>query len=163
MPDGHRWTQIFRYWVGSQIPKLLGIWSPIQTRLKTIACGARFPSRLNVITYILNETILYRINIGILFLFWSQIILNIFLSRSFFVDIFVLQKKHLDSFSYQDENYLKPPLPSTTSQIRKGTYHISLEFVQSLCDTSYGLVDIFPVEDRKKALNEVVKHFFDIF
>ncbi|KMZ63584.1 Phosphatidylinositol 4-kinase beta 1 [Zostera marina] len=64
------------------------------------------------------------------------------------------EKKHLDSFSYQDENYLKPPLPSTTSQIRKGTYHISLEFVQSLCDTSYGLVDIFPVEDRKKALNE---------
>ncbi|KAK1323938.1 Phosphatidylinositol 4-kinase beta 1 [Acorus calamus] len=49
----------------------------------------------------------------------------------------------------------KPPLPSnTTSQIRKGTYHASLEFVQSLCDTSYGLVDIFPVEDRKTALRE---------
>lgn len=42
------------------------------------------------------------------------------------------------------------------SQIRKGAYHESLEFVQSLCDTSYGLVDVFPIEDRKSALCEVV-------
>ncbi|KAF4366305.1 hypothetical protein F8388_017459 [Cannabis sativa] len=49
----------------------------------------------------------------------------------------------------------KPPLPNhTASQFRKGTYHESLDFVQSLCDTSYGLVDIFPVEDRKNALCE---------
>lgn len=41
------------------------------------------------------------------------------------------------------------------SQFRKGAYHESLDFVQSLCDTSYGLVDVFPVEDRKSALREV--------
>ncbi|XP_031280794.1 phosphatidylinositol 4-kinase beta 1-like [Pistacia vera] len=48
----------------------------------------------------------------------------------------------------------KPPLPSTASQFRKGAYHESLEFVHSLCETSFGLVDIFPVEDRKIALRE---------
>ncbi|KAK9292518.1 hypothetical protein L1049_020491 [Liquidambar formosana] len=49
----------------------------------------------------------------------------------------------------------KPPLPNNAaSQFRKGTYHESLDFVQSLCDTSYGLVDIFPIEDRKSALRE---------
>ncbi|XP_020587113.1 phosphatidylinositol 4-kinase beta 1-like [Phalaenopsis equestris] len=49
----------------------------------------------------------------------------------------------------------KPPLPDhLISQIRKGTYHASLEFVQCLCDTSYGLVDIFPIDDRKVALRE---------
>nr|CAD1842083.1 unnamed protein product [Ananas comosus var. bracteatus] len=49
----------------------------------------------------------------------------------------------------------KPPLPNNViSEIRKGSYHASLEFVQSLCDTSYGLVDIFPIEDRKIALRE---------
>ncbi|KAI3515158.1 hypothetical protein L1887_13911 [Cichorium endivia] len=47
----------------------------------------------------------------------------------------------------------KPPLP-TASQFRKGTYHESLDFVHSLCETSYGLVDVFPVEDRKSALCE---------
>ncbi|RZC44217.1 hypothetical protein C5167_037163 [Papaver somniferum] len=52
-----------------------------------------------------------------------------------------------------DNIHAKPPLP-ITSQIRKGAYHDSLEFVQALCDTSYGLVDIFPVEDRKSALHE---------
>ncbi|KAL4579805.1 hypothetical protein LXL04_015971 [Taraxacum kok-saghyz] len=47
----------------------------------------------------------------------------------------------------------KPPLPNTNaSQSRKGTYHESLEFVQSLCDTSSGLADVFSVEDRKNAL-----------
>ncbi|PIA47664.1 hypothetical protein AQUCO_01400343v1 [Aquilegia coerulea] len=54
-----------------------------------------------------------------------------------------------------DKTYAKPPLPNNvTSQIRKGAYHVSLDFVQSLCDTSYGLVDIFPIEDRKSALCE---------
>ncbi|KAL9462384.1 hypothetical protein AB3S75_000399 [Citrus x aurantiifolia] len=49
----------------------------------------------------------------------------------------------------------KPPLPvNIASQFRKGAYHESLDFVMSLCDTSYGLVDIFPVEDRKPALRE---------
>ncbi|KAK4785121.1 hypothetical protein SAY86_001810 [Trapa natans] len=49
----------------------------------------------------------------------------------------------------------KPPLPSySSSHFRKGTYHESLDFVQSLCDISYGLVDVFPVEDRKSALRE---------
>ncbi|XP_068652353.1 phosphatidylinositol 4-kinase beta 1-like isoform X2 [Aristolochia californica] len=54
-----------------------------------------------------------------------------------------------------DKSVSKPPLPhSVTSQIRKGTYNVSLDFVHSLCETSYGLVDIFPVEDRKAALRE---------
>ncbi|CAA6667722.1 unnamed protein product [Spirodela intermedia] len=53
-----------------------------------------------------------------------------------------------------DKSHAKPPLPNMTSQIRKGTYHDSLEFVQSLCDTSYNLVEIFPMEDRKSALRE---------
>ncbi|KAK9162615.1 hypothetical protein Syun_003517 [Stephania yunnanensis] len=54
-----------------------------------------------------------------------------------------------------DKAHVKPPLPNnTTSQLRKGTYHASLDFVQSLCDTSYGLVDVFPIEDRKSALRE---------
>lgn len=49
----------------------------------------------------------------------------------------------------------RPPLPNTTaSHFRKGAYHVSLDFVQSLCDTSYGLVDVFPIEDRKSALRE---------
>lgn len=52
-----------------------------------------------------------------------------------------------------DRSSAKPPLP-ITSQIRKGTYHVSLDFVQSLCDTSYGLVDVYPMEDRKNALRE---------
>ncbi|GKA28840.1 phosphatidylinositol 4-kinase beta 1-like protein isoform X1 [Tanacetum coccineum] len=54
-----------------------------------------------------------------------------------------------------ENSSLKPPLPnSTASQFRKGTYHESLDFVHSLCETSYGLVDVFPVEDRKSALCE---------
>ncbi|KAK9096351.1 hypothetical protein Sjap_021848 [Stephania japonica] len=54
-----------------------------------------------------------------------------------------------------DKAHVKPPLPNnTTSHLRKGTYHVSLDFVQSLCDTSYGLVDVFPIEDRKSALRE---------
>ncbi|KAD4586472.1 hypothetical protein E3N88_24073 [Mikania micrantha] len=54
-----------------------------------------------------------------------------------------------------ENSSLKPPLPnSTASQFRKGTYHESLDFVHTLCETSYGLVDVFPVEDRKSALCE---------
>ncbi|XP_051140812.1 phosphatidylinositol 4-kinase beta 1-like isoform X2 [Andrographis paniculata] len=48
----------------------------------------------------------------------------------------------------------KPPLPDNASHYRKGAYHESLDFVQALCETSYGLVDVFPVEDRKTALRE---------
>lgn len=51
---------------------------------------------------------------------------------------------------------VKPPLPNNTaSQSRKSSYHESLDFVLSLCETSYGLVDVFPIEDRKSALCEV--------
>ncbi|KAH6765455.1 phosphatidylinositol 4-OH kinase beta1 [Perilla frutescens var. hirtella] len=53
-----------------------------------------------------------------------------------------------------EKSNAKPPLPNSVSQFRKGTYHESLDFVQTLCETSYGLVDIFPVEDRKSALRE---------
>lgn len=54
-----------------------------------------------------------------------------------------------------ERSYAKPPLPNNVvSQFRKGTYHESLDFVQSLCETSYGLVDVFPIEDRKSALRE---------
>ncbi|KAL1556980.1 Phosphatidylinositol 4-kinase beta 1 [Salvia divinorum] len=53
-----------------------------------------------------------------------------------------------------EKSNAKPPLPNSASQFRKGTYHESLDFVQTLCETSYGLVDIFPVEDRKSALRE---------
>ncbi|XP_028953672.1 phosphatidylinositol 4-kinase beta 1-like isoform X1 [Malus domestica] len=54
-----------------------------------------------------------------------------------------------------EKSSAKPPLPNATaSQYRKGAYHESLDFVQSLCETSYGLVDIFPIEDRKSALRE---------
>ncbi|KAL8134220.1 hypothetical protein AgCh_009320 [Apium graveolens] len=72
-------------------------------------------------------------------------------------EIFGLKKKekHPGSPKQQnDKSTVKPPLPSNASQFRKGTYHESLDFVQSLCDTSYGLVDVFPVEDRKSALSE---------
>ncbi|XP_065874170.1 phosphatidylinositol 4-kinase beta 1-like isoform X2 [Euphorbia lathyris] len=56
---------------------------------------------------------------------------------------------------HNEKSNLKPPLPNNTaSHFRKGAYHESLELVMSLCETSYGLVDIFPVEDRKSALCE---------
>ncbi|KAL1196304.1 Phosphatidylinositol 4-kinase beta 2 [Cardamine amara subsp. amara] len=51
----------------------------------------------------------------------------------------------------------KPSLPNNTAaQFRKGAYHESLEFVHALCETSYDLVDIFPIEDRKTALRESI-------
>nr|XP_043614981.1 phosphatidylinositol 4-kinase beta 1-like isoform X2 [Erigeron canadensis] len=63
-------------------------------------------------------------------------------------------KKNKEKQKNESSNH-KPPLPNATaSQFRKGTYHESLDFVHSLCETSYGLVDVFPVEDRKSALCE---------
>ncbi|XP_022750943.1 phosphatidylinositol 4-kinase beta 1-like isoform X2 [Durio zibethinus] len=66
------------------------------------------------------------------------------------------KEKRLASPKQQnDRSNAKPPLPNNSvSQFRKGAYHDSLEFVSSLCDTSYGLVDVFPIEDRKTALRE---------
>lgn len=83
--------------------------------------------------------------------------------------LFVLTKyslqKHPGSPKQQSEKpKSKPPLPSNApSQFRKGTYHESLDFVHSLCETSYGLVDVFPIEDRKSALREVVPTFTSFF
>lgn len=39
--------------------------------------------------------------------------------------------------------------------MRKGVYQATLDLVQSLCDTSSGLVDCFPMDDRLTALREV--------
>ncbi|XP_019430183.1 PREDICTED: phosphatidylinositol 4-kinase beta 1-like [Lupinus angustifolius] len=65
------------------------------------------------------------------------------------------KEKHPGSPKQQNEKSgPKPPLPFNPSQFRKGAYHESLDFVLSLCDTSFGLVDVFPTEDRKHALNE---------
>ncbi|CAJ1937825.1 unnamed protein product [Sphenostylis stenocarpa] len=70
---------------------------------------------------------------------------------------FKLWRKRPGSPKQQSEkSSTKPPLPISPSQFRKGAYHDSLEFVQSLCDTSYGLVDVFPIEDRKSALREAL-------
>ncbi|XP_027191756.1 phosphatidylinositol 4-kinase beta 1-like isoform X3 [Cicer arietinum] len=68
------------------------------------------------------------------------------------------KEKHPGSPKQQSEKSItKPPLPINPSQFRKGAYHDSLEFVQSLCDTSYGLVDVFPIEGRKSALHESLR------
>ncbi|KAJ4819102.1 Phosphatidylinositol 4-kinase [Rhynchospora pubera] len=65
------------------------------------------------------------------------------------------KEKHPGSPMQSEKHIGKPPLPNNIiAELRKGTYHASLEFVQTLCDTSYGLVDIFPIEDRKIALRE---------
>ncbi|XP_037429653.1 phosphatidylinositol 4-kinase beta 1-like isoform X2 [Triticum dicoccoides] len=67
----------------------------------------------------------------------------------------LLKEKHPDSTGNSEKQSGKPPLPNNVlAELRKGSYYASLELVQSLCDTSYGLVDIFPVEDRKIALRE---------
>ncbi|KAJ6991158.1 phosphatidylinositol 4-kinase beta 1-like [Populus alba x Populus x berolinensis] len=64
-------------------------------------------------------------------------------------------EKHPGSPKQQNEkSNTKPPLPNTAELFRKGAYHESLDFVMTLCETSYGLVDVFPVEDRKSALCE---------
>jgi len=69
----------------------------------------------------------------------------------------LILQKNPGSLNQQNEKLnTKPPLPNNTaSQFRKGAYHESLDFVMSLCETSYGLVDVFPIEDRKSALCEV--------
>ncbi|XP_039014532.1 phosphatidylinositol 4-kinase beta 1-like isoform X1 [Hibiscus syriacus] len=66
------------------------------------------------------------------------------------------EQKHPGSPKQQnDRSNSKPPLShNSVSQLRKGAYHDSLDFVLSLCDTSYGLVDVFPIEDRRTALLE---------
>jgi hypothetical protein len=65
-------------------------------------------------------------------------------------------QKHSGSTGTKENQSGKPPLPNNAiAELRKGSYYASLELVQSLCDTSYGLVDIFPVEDLKTALREV--------
>ena len=49
-----------------------------------------------------------------------------------------------------------PPLPRYPAfKIREGTFHASVDFVQALADISSGLVDVFPLFDRQKALKEV--------
>ncbi|CAK9192430.1 unnamed protein product [Sphagnum jensenii] len=54
-----------------------------------------------------------------------------------------------------DKSSEKPPLPKySLFHIRKGVFHATLDFVQSLCETSSGLADIFPMEDRHQALRE---------
>ncbi|KAL9340261.1 hypothetical protein Peur_066480 [Populus x canadensis] len=64
-------------------------------------------------------------------------------------------EKHPGSPKQQNEkSNTKPPLSNTAALFRKGAYHESLDFVMTLCETSYGLVDVFPVEDRKSALCE---------
>ncbi|ERN05182.1 phosphatidylinositol 4-kinase beta 1 [Amborella trichopoda] len=73
-------------------------------------------------------------------------------------ELFGLKKqkeKRPGSPRQRSDKAAKPPLPNNIiSQLRKDTYHASLDFVLSLCETSYGLVDIFPMEDRKRALRE---------
>jgi len=65
-------------------------------------------------------------------------------------------QKHPGSTGINEKQSGKPPLPiNAVAELRKGSYYASLELVQALCDTSYGLVDIFPIEDRKIALREV--------
>jgi phosphatidylinositol 4-kinase len=56
-----------------------------------------------------------------------------------------------------DKASTKPPLPKySASSMRKGVYQATLDLVQSLCDTSSGLVDCFPMDDRLTALRESV-------
>ena len=73
----------------------------------------------------------------------------------------LLWQKHPGSPKQHEKSETKPPLPINPSQFQKGAYHESLDFVLSLCETSFGLVDVFPVEDRKHALCEVI--FFHVF
>ncbi|KAL8159126.1 hypothetical protein V2J09_000663 [Rumex salicifolius] len=73
-------------------------------------------------------------------------------------ELYGLKKLEIHHGSTKEQNEKagsKPPLPnSVVAQFRKGAYHESLDFVRTLCDTSYGLVDVFPIEDRKSALHE---------
>lgn len=75
--------------------------------------------------------------------------------------LLIWQKRPGSPKPQNEKSNAKPPLPNNTaSQFRKGAYHESLDFVLSLCETSYGLVDVFPVDDRKSALCEVIILFF---
>lgn len=70
-----------------------------------------------------------------------------------------IKEKNFGSFSSPSQpnqkTNTKPPLPNNAAaQFRKGAYHQSLDFVHALCETSFGLVDVFPIEDRKCALRE---------
>ncbi|CDP04707.1 unnamed protein product [Coffea canephora] len=78
------------------------------------------------------------------------------LEKSFVHLALFLQLKCPASPKQENEKLIaKPPLPNNAaSHFRKGGYHASLDFVQSLCETSFALVDVFPIEDRKSALCE---------
>lgn len=68
----------------------------------------------------------------------------------------VLQKRPCSPKRRTEKASTKPPLPKySASNMRKGVYQATLDLVQSLCDTSSGLVDCFPMEDRLQALREV--------
>jgi hypothetical protein len=74
-------------------------------------------------------------------------------------------QKHSGSTGTKENQSGKPPLPNNAlAELRKGSYYASLELVQSLCDTSYGLVDIFPVEDLKTSVisiqHDSTQHLF---
>lgn len=85
---------------------------------------------------------------------------KVYNSGDSFTMLWLSQKRPGSPKERDDKTDAKPPLPiKSASHFRKGTYHESLDFVHSLCETSYGLVDIFPVEDRKTALREVVLVF----
>ncbi|EFJ26597.1 hypothetical protein SELMODRAFT_97324 [Selaginella moellendorffii] len=72
-----------------------------------------------------------------------------------FTDIRNVQKRPGSPKQKTERGSSKPPLPRYSSfHIRKGTYHATLDFVRSLCDIASGLVDVFPMEDRRKALHE---------
>lgn len=86
--------------------------------------------------------------------------IKFFAFTGFFI---LLWQKHPGSPKQQNEKSgTKPPLPINPSQFRKGAYHESLDFVLTLCETSFGLVDVFPVEDRKDALHEVISLDFPL-
>lgn len=71
--------------------------------------------------------------------------------------LWIVQKLSASPLRQPERTCAKPPLPRhSTFKIRKGTYHATLDFVQSLCDTSTGLADVFPTEDRRISLHEVL-------
>uniref|UniRef100_A0A804MVF6 Uncharacterized protein n=1 Tax=Zea mays TaxID=4577 RepID=A0A804MVF6_MAIZE len=62
------------------------------------------------------------------------------------------KEKHPGTTGINEKQSGKPPLPiNAVAELRKGSCYASLELIEALCDTSYGLVDIFPIEDRKIA------------
>ncbi|GFY91277.1 phosphatidylinositol 4-OH kinase beta1 [Actinidia rufa] len=84
-----------------------------------------------------------------------EIAIVLWKTRSFFGLNRQKEKRPGSPKQRNEKSNAKPPLQNNAvSQFRKGTYHESLDFVHSLCETSYGLVDVFPIEDRKSALRE---------